>query len=73
MKGYKFQPLINKFPLSWIDFRVNLKHRKEALTMNDLMSYIQIKEKHREINKKPILLLQVKLTRIRMLFKVKRA
>ena len=44
--------LIDKFPPSWNDFKVNLKHRRVALTMDDLMSSIQIEEKHRNKNKK---------------------
>ena len=40
--------LIDKLPPSWSDFQVTLKHKREAMTLDDLIVAIQIEEKHRE-------------------------
>lgn len=43
---------INKCPPSQNDSKVNLKHRREALTIDDLMSSIKLKKTLEKKNKK---------------------
>uniref|UniRef100_A0A5B7BVL1 Putative retrotransposon protein, Ty1-copia subclass n=1 Tax=Davidia involucrata TaxID=16924 RepID=A0A5B7BVL1_DAVIN len=43
--------LIDKLPSSWSDFQVSLKHKREEMTLDDLMVAIQIEEKHRSKHK----------------------
>ena len=51
----KFQvmSIIEKFPKSWEDFGMSLKHRKGSLSLDDLLVAIAIEEEHR--NQKPIM------------------
>lgn len=39
--------LLEKFPPSWREFRNNLKHRKEFLSLQDLISHMRIEEANR--------------------------
>ena len=41
---------IEKFPKSWEDFDLNLQHKKENLTLDDLMIDIAIEEEHKSQN-----------------------
>lgn len=45
--------IIEKFPRSWEDFGMSLKHRRGKLTMDDLMVAIAIEEEHR--GEKPVM------------------
>lgn len=44
--------LIEMFPPSQNDFKITLKHKSETLNIDELMTSIQIEEKHREKNTK---------------------
>ncbi|XP_057247398.1 uncharacterized protein LOC130589820 [Beta vulgaris subsp. vulgaris] len=39
--------LLEKFPPSWREFRNNLKHRKEFLSLQELISHMRIEEANR--------------------------
>ncbi|KAJ9566098.1 hypothetical protein OSB04_002064 [Centaurea solstitialis] len=43
--------IIDKLPPSWKDFKNNLKHKKEALTMVELGSHFQIEQSIRDMEK----------------------
>src|SRR5262249_53729328 len=50
---YKFQvcALISKLPPSWYNFSLSLQHKRENMTVEDLISALQVEEKNRERNK----------------------
>ena len=45
----KFQvmTIVEKFPKSWVDFGMSLKHRRGKISLDDLMVAIAIEEEHR--------------------------
>ena len=43
--------LIDKLSLFWSDFQITLKHKREIMTLDDLMVSIQVKEKHQSKHK----------------------
>ncbi|KAL0393233.1 UNVERIFIED_CONTAM: hypothetical protein Sradi_2546100 [Sesamum radiatum] len=52
---YLVMSIVDKFPKSWENFGMTLKHQKGRLSLNDLMIVISIEEEHRnQTNKMPV-------------------
>ncbi|KAL0375647.1 UNVERIFIED_CONTAM: hypothetical protein Scaly_0682300 [Sesamum calycinum] len=46
-KKFLVMSIVDKFPKSWENFGMTLKHQKGRLSLNDLMIAISIEEEHR--------------------------
>ncbi|KAK3000319.1 hypothetical protein RJ639_020835 [Escallonia herrerae] len=50
-ESFQVSTIISKFPLSWKEYRKELKQKKDAMTMQELVKYIQVEENSRNLDR----------------------